>query len=75
MPSPSIIEAEDLQVVYPGPSGQPEVTALMGVSFRVRPGEFVAVIGHSGAGKTTLLRCLTGFVRPSAGRLLVAGVM
>lgn len=74
MPSHPIIEADDLQVIYPGPSGQSEVTSLFGVSFSVRPGEFVAVIGHSGAGKTTLLRCLTGFVRPIAKSLLVAGV-
>ena len=39
-----------------------------GVSFSVRPGEFVAVLGPSGAGKTTLFRCLTGLTRPDAAR-------
>jgi phosphonate transport system ATP-binding protein len=69
-----IITAKDLHVGYTVPPGQPPVSALNGVSFDITPGEFVAVIGQSGAGKTTLLRCLTGFVRPPAGSLVVAGV-
>jgi phosphonate transport system ATP-binding protein len=69
-----IISARDLRVRFPVPPGQPPVTALNGVSFDVAPGEFVAVIGQSGAGKTALLRCLTGFVRPNWGGLIVAGV-
>ena len=43
------------------------------VSFRLAPGERVALIGANGAGKTTLLRCLIGLVAPSAGRLTVLG--
>lgn len=69
-----IISARDLRVRFAVPSGQPPVSALNGVSFDVTPGEFLAVIGQSGAGKTTLLRCLTGFVRPNWGGLIVAGV-
>jgi phosphonate transport system ATP-binding protein len=68
-----MIEAQDLRVTYPSPRGRPAVAALDGLSFAVQEGEFVAVIGPSGAGKTTLLRSLTGFVRPSAGRLVVSG--
>ena len=49
------------------------VTALAGVSFAVRAGEFVAVLGPSGAGKTTLFRCLTGLTRPDGGAVRVAG--
>ncbi len=49
------------------------VRALDGVDLRVRPGELVAVTGHSGAGKTTLLGVLAGLVQPGAGRALVAG--
>lgn len=69
-----LVQARNLQVSYAVPPGQPRISALNGVSFDVAPGEFVAVIGQSGAGKTTLLRCLSGFVRPNAGSLEVAGM-
>src|SRR5689334_19334191 len=46
------------------------VVALDGVSFDVRPGEMVAVLGPSGAGKPTLFRCVTGLVRADAGALV-----
>ena len=38
--------------------------AIQDISFTVREGEFVAVLGPSGAGKTTLFRCLTGLLPP-----------
>jgi phosphonate transport system ATP-binding protein len=47
--------------------------ALAGVSLTVERGEHVAVIGPSGAGKTTLFRILNLSLRPTAGRLLLAG--
>ncbi len=50
-----------------------EVQALRGVDFRIRQGEFVAVIGPSGCGKTTLLQMLGALDRPSAGSLLYRG--
>ncbi|AWW43505.1 NHLP bacteriocin export ABC transporter permease/ATPase subunit [Streptomyces cadmiisoli] len=43
------------------------------ISFRVRPGEFVAVVGASGGGKSTLLRLLLGFEKPDAGTVLFDG--
>ena len=49
------------------------ISALRDLSFRIRPGERVALIGHNGAGKTTLLRTLAGVYEPVAGRLEVAG--
>lgn len=48
--------------------------ALDGVSFRVEPGERIALLGRPGAGKTTLLRCLAGLCRPDAGQILVDGL-
>ncbi|MFH1725904.1 MAG: ATP-binding cassette domain-containing protein [Elusimicrobiota bacterium] len=47
--------------------GSPEV--IRGVSFAVRPGEFVALTGPSGSGKTTLIRLLLGFDEPTAGHI------
>ncbi len=47
--------------------------ALAGVSFRVPPGEALALIGANGAGKSTLLRILTTLLIPTRGRAVVAG--
>jgi phosphonate transport system ATP-binding protein len=49
--------------------------ALRDVSLTVKRGEIVTLLGPSGAGKSTLLRCVNGFVRPSAGRVLVDDVV
>jgi iron(III) transport system ATP-binding protein len=48
-------------------------SALDGVSLQVAGGEFFTLLGPSGCGKTTLLRCVAGFVRPDAGRILCDG--
>jgi len=49
----------------------PEAThwAVQGISFEVRAGEAVAIIGSNGAGKSTLLKLITGTVQPSTGRV------
>jgi D-methionine transport system ATP-binding protein len=44
-----------------------------GISFEVKRGEIVGVIGRSGAGKSTLIRCLNGLERPDSGRIEVLG--
>lgn len=49
------------------------VSALRELSFSIKPGERVALVGHNGAGKTTLLRTLSGVYEPVGGRLEVAG--
>ncbi len=47
--------------------------AISDVSLKVERHEVFGLIGPNGAGKTTLVNCLTGFQRPSAGRVLLAG--
>jgi branched-chain amino acid transport system ATP-binding protein len=48
------------------------LVAIDDVSFTAGPGEVTALIGPNGAGKTTVFNCLTGFYRPSVGRLVLA---
>ncbi len=50
-----------------------DFVAVDGLSFRVEPGEIMGLIGPNGAGKTTTLRALAGILRPTQGRLLIAG--
>ncbi len=67
-----VVVVEDLQMVYR--VSKVEVPALRGVDFRVKEGEFVAVIGPSGCGKSTLLHLIGGLLKPTSGRILIEGV-
>jgi ABC-2 type transport system ATP-binding protein len=49
------------------------VTALAGVDLEVGPGQLVGLLGPNGAGKSTLVKIACGLVRPSAGRVEIAG--
>ncbi|MFN2564020.1 MAG: ABC transporter ATP-binding protein [Gemmatimonadaceae bacterium] len=53
--------------------GSPE-WVLQGVSFTARPGQTIALVGHTGAGKTTIVNLLLRFYEPQRGRILVDGV-
>jgi putative ABC transport system ATP-binding protein len=55
-------------------AGEVTVMALKGASFNIEPGSFVSFVGPSGSGKTTLLNLIGCLDKPSAGRLLVAGM-
>ena len=50
-----------------------ETEVLHGIDLAIRPGEFVAVLGHSGCGKSTLLRLIAGLDAPSDGAIAVDG--
>jgi len=52
-----------------------ELLALRDISFDVRQGEFLGVIGANGSGKSTLLKILAGIYRPTSGRVLVEGAV
>ncbi len=66
-----VLEAVDLYRFYH--SGDDETLALRGVSFKLYPGEIVAVTGPSGSGKSTLLACLAGLDEPDGGTVRIAG--
>jgi putative ABC transport system ATP-binding protein len=67
-----IIVARDLGKTYR--SGRISVPALKDVSFEVRRGEFVSIVGPSGSGKSTLFYLLGGLTRATTGSVLIDGV-
>lgn len=64
------IEFKDVYYKYYKQEGY----ALEGVSFKIKKGEKLALVGYNGAGKTTLIKLLSGFYHPSKGQILINGV-
>ena len=63
-----MLEVKDVDVTYG------DIQALWGVSFSVRKGEMVALVGSNGAGKSTVLRTLSGVQKPKKGTIIVDGI-
>jgi ABC-2 type transport system ATP-binding protein len=62
-----LIHVEDFHKTYR------EIVAVDGLSFEVTPGTVMGLVGPNGAGKTTTMRALAGIIRPTRGRLSIAG--
>ena len=70
-PTPDVVlHLDDVVKQYPG---SPPVRALDGVTFTVRRGEFVVVVGPSGSGKSTLMNVVGALQRPTSGTVRVDG--
>lgn len=63
----TLLEAEHISKSFPG------VQAVDDVSFSLRPGEILAIVGENGAGKSTLMKILGGVERPDSGRMALEG--
>ncbi len=63
------IQVQDVSYTYE----EAPAPALSGISAVVRPGEFVAVLGHNGSGKSTLAKLLNGLYLPTEGQVVVCG--
>ncbi|MHC5228276.1 energy-coupling factor ABC transporter ATP-binding protein [Enterococcus sp. LJL99] len=66
----SIIELENIYFNYQAEDASP---ALKDVSFKIKQGEWVAVIGHNGSGKSTLAKTINGLLLPASGKIKVGG--
>jgi putative ABC transport system ATP-binding protein len=56
------------------PLGRERIEILKGISFQIKSGEFVSIVGPSGSGKSTLLGIIAGLDNPTSGQVLVDGV-
>jgi ATP-binding cassette subfamily C protein LapB len=64
------LQAKDLGFTYPGS----KLDSLVGVNFKIRPGERVGVVGRAGSGKSTMSKLLMNIYLPSTGSILVDGL-
>lgn len=64
-----VLEVKELTKIYG--QGENKVVALDNVSFRVKKGEFIAIVGASGSGKSTLMNMMGGIDRPTSGSVII----
>ena len=69
--APILLQAESLSITYVSSRGP--VRALESLSATLRQGEFLSVLGPSGCGKSTLLKVVAGLLRPTSGKVMLAG--
>lgn len=72
MDTPTVVSVKDVKKTY-GKPNEKQYTALKGVTFDVKQGEFVGIMGASGSGKTTLLNILSTLDKPNAGQVEING--
>src|SRR6266478_3900919 len=56
------------------PLGRERIEILKGISFQIRSGEFISIVGPSGSGKSTLLGIIAGLDNPTSGQVLIDGI-
>jgi ABC-type multidrug transport system fused ATPase/permease subunit len=70
---PPLVEFRDVSFRYPGEDGDAPLV-LKNISFSIRPGEKIAIIGVNGSGKTTLIKLLCRTYDPTEGQILINGM-
>ena len=74
----AVLDIKDLKMYFPVTRGLlrkqvADVKAVDGVTFKLKRGETLGLVGESGCGKTTIGRCVLGLYRPTAGNIMFGG--
>lgn len=68
----AFIEIDHVDRIFPLPNGDRYI-ALKNIELKIKPGEFISLIGHSGCGKSTLLNMVSGLDKPTFGGVIMEG--
>ena len=69
-----MIELKDVVFSYPRIGDEPSKKTIDHLTFEVKQGEFVAILGHNGSGKSTLAKLLNGLLLPESGEVAIEGM-